>query len=79
MIYINSKKMSDEQIKMGSMMLHRGHRLFRYNTKTTELSVCTSYEIDDNGNKKVVVEQDCIYIMALNERNAIRKLKNLSK
>jgi hypothetical protein len=70
---------NQENKKLGSMMLHKGHKLFRYNTETTELSVCSSYELDENGNKKVVIEKDCLYIMALNKKNAIRKLNNLSK
>jgi len=72
--------MSDEQEKlMGSMTIHKGHKLFRYNTKTTELAICTEYETDENGRRKVTMEHDCLYILALNERNAIRKLKNLAK
>jgi hypothetical protein len=72
--------MSDEQEKlMGTMTVYKGHKLFRYNTKTTELAICTEYETDENGRRKVTMENDCLYILALNERNAIRKLKNLAK
>jgi hypothetical protein len=72
--------MSDEHKKlMGSMTVHKGHKLFRYNTSTTELAVCTDYETDEYGRRKVTMENDCLYILALNERNAIRKLKNLAK
>jgi hypothetical protein len=72
--------MSDEHDKlMGTMAVHKGHKLFRYNTKTTELAICTEYETDENGRRKVTMENDCLYILALNERNAIRKLKNLAK
>lgn len=72
--------MSDEHEKlMGSMTVHKGHKLFRYNTSTTELAICTDYETDEYGRRKVTMEHDCLYILALNERNAIRKLKNLAK
>lgn len=72
--------MSDEQPKLlGSLTIHKGHKLFKYNTATTELSVCTQFETDENGRKKVTMEPECLYIMALNEKNAIRKLKKLAK
>jgi hypothetical protein len=66
---------------IGSIKLKRGHYLFKFNIQTKEL---TSVEIERRvgigldkqpvKENKVLFEKDCIYIGALNKKNAYKKL-----
>jgi hypothetical protein len=66
----------------------RGHKIWKYNTKTNELTECEftedSKEIKweqalskdyKQKNKKVIIEDNCIYFNSLNKKNAVKILK----
>ena len=68
---------------LGSTILRPGMRLYQFNYKTgecREIGTERRLEFDPvSGNKvtrsvKVQYDPDCVYLQALNERNAVRKL-----
>jgi hypothetical protein len=65
---------------LGTMKQHRGHTLFSINKKTKEIKKA-EFEKQDfvvgqpKPNRKVIVDQDCLYINALNMKNLIKKLR----
>lgn len=74
------KEQEKKQELIGTIRPHRGHTLFSVNKKTLEIKKAEFEKLDaawtlKKQNKKVVVEQDCIYIPALNRKNLIKKLK----
>lgn len=79
------KKQVEKQLKfIGQHRPHSGHKCFEINTKTGEINLAEfkeeaiSFEDAKNGiisgKKKIVMKEDCIYITALNKKNAIKKL-----
>jgi hypothetical protein len=71
----------------GSTMPKQGHSLFKYNTVTNTLSKAKFSSKDvhvsiekgsTSGRKKVIMEENCIYVHALNWINAIKHLRNMS-
>lgn len=76
--------------KVSSIRPHRGHTLFEFNFKTKELikaefeTQTVRYDPKTGGtvplNKKVIINENCIYISALNKQNAVKKiLRAISK
>ena len=73
------------QTEVGSKLIKRiipksGHSCFEYNVKTNELCLAsyTRGEIENGGvMKKVDMKEDCVYITALNFKNATRHLKKI--
>tara|TARA_R110002096_G_C14419836_1_gene709028 strand:+ start:135 stop:470 length:336 start_codon:yes stop_codon:yes gene_type:complete len=66
----------------------RGHKTWKYNTKTNELAECEFTEDSKDiswskalskdykrKNKKVIIEDNCIYFNSLNKKNAAKILK----
>lgn len=60
----------------------KGHTLFAYNTVTKEIKQAPISRTVEIGidyqpiyKNKVCVEKDCIYIQALNKKNAFKRLK----
>lgn len=73
-----------EKLKLqGTIRPQKGHTLFELNLKTKEIKPAQFEEIyyqSDMKKKKVIMQHDCIYISALNEKNALRKLfKSINK
>lgn len=75
------KKEVDKKLtKLGTIKPHRNHILFSINKKTHEIKRAT-FEAQDaewaqkKQNKKVMVEEDCFYMPALNKKNLIKKLR----
>lgn len=75
------QKQQNEYKKIGYLKHQNGHTLFSYNTKTHEWKVAeiqkTAYINFDRSvvkNAKVTVEKDCVYIEALNLKNAKKRL-----
>lgn len=67
-----------------SQRRQRGHTLYSFNLKTREIKVVEiKHEISLNidgtvdTEKRVSVEQDCIYVQALNIKNCIKRLKRM--
>lgn len=68
--------------KVSTWRPQRGHTIFKFNTKTKELAraeIQRTALIDIRQQvhyeKKIFVEKDCIYIEALNKKNAIKQLR----
>lgn len=68
---------------LGSTKLKKGHTLFEFNFDTQELKPASFEETDihystakkgGKPHKKVVVNERCTYVPALNKKNAMRKL-----
>lgn len=77
------ERQKQEQRYLGSTILRPGMRLYQFNYKTgecREIGTERRLEFDPvSGNKvtrsvKVQYDPDCVYLQALNERNAVRKL-----
>lgn len=78
------QKKQQEFKKIGSTRRVPGHTMFCYNTETLVLKkadMVYSDSVDLRGiplhNAKVVIEKDCIYLQALNFKNAIKHLKKM--
>ena len=66
---------------IGSQRKIKGHTLFAFNTVTKEIKVAPMERkmfFGFNGNvtykNEITVEKDCIYLQALNEKNARKRL-----
>lgn len=79
------KKEIEKQLKyVGHVRPHSGHKCFEINLKTGEANLAEfkeeaiSFEDAKNGivsgKKKIIIKEDCVYITALNKKNAIKKL-----
>jgi len=78
---LKNEEVSGEEVVteklVGRLKPHRGHTVFEFNTKTGKL-VKAEFEEPDlskpKQNKKIMVQKDCLYIAALNLKNAARKV-----
>ncbi len=75
------KAQEEKQKYHGSLKMHRGHTLFEINLVNKEIKKAefqeTVYDAASKHNKirkKVIMRDDCVYIAALNEKNALKKL-----
>lgn len=68
---------------MGRIKPHRGHTLYQYNKVTKELIEAKFEEQElvigaglkvQKPNKKVLVQENCIYVSALNKKNALKRI-----
>lgn len=67
---------------LGSIRPHRGHKCFELNIKTGDVNEASYEQIKAKYTtaksigivRKIIVKEDCLYISALNKKNAIRKL-----
>ena len=66
------KEEKQEQKLVGQLRPHRGHTTYKYNTITGKLSEAV-FELESE-NKRITVEEGCIYVSALNIKNAVKKL-----
>jgi len=74
------KEVEKKVKKIGSINPHRGHTLFSVNKKTFEIKKAEFKKEDfvmhvKEPNRRVDVEEDCLYIPALNKKNLLKKLK----
>ena len=74
-------KKKNEFHLIGSQRKIKGHTLFAFNTVTKEIKVAPMERkmfLGFNGNvtykNEITVEKDCIYLQALNEKNARKRL-----
>ncbi len=74
-----------QQKHIGSIHPHRGHTLFEVNLATGKIDTAEFQQKDyvvgsdlnsGEARKKVIMKQDCVYISALNKRNALKKFMN---
>lgn len=68
---------------IGSLLPHNGHKCFEYNTKTGDITEAIYAKQDIHYptstakagiKRRVIVNAGCIYITALNQRNALKKV-----
>lgn len=81
---INVRQTEHEKQKLlNRIRPHKGHTLFEYNIETNEIKKAKIEAVleypEATGlkkvQKKVVAQRNCLYVSALNEKNAIKKLK----
>jgi len=81
---VNQAEKKYELKKLGTITPQRGHTLFQINTQTGEITIAEFDKVDavlptrknnaDAGTvKKVTIKTGCVYVSALNKRNAIKK------
>jgi hypothetical protein len=71
------KDVPTKQLKMvGQLKPHRGHTLFKYRVETGQLTPILKGEVNPmRPNKRIVLaEEGCLYVTALNLKNAIKKI-----
>ena len=77
------KKTIEKKItKIGSIIPHRGHTLFSINKKTYEIKKAEFKKLEAiwsgvKQNREVMVEEGCLYVMALNKKNLMKKLRKI--
>lgn len=73
---IQNKK---ENKLIGRQLLRPGHTLFEVNTKTGEINPATYKEVmakfNGGTSLKVDVKTGCVYVQALNKKNALKRYK----
>jgi len=85
---VRKKEVDKKLILVNRILPKRGHKIWKYNTNTKELVECEFTEdLKDiswnkainkdykQKNKKVIIEENCIYFNSLNKKNAIKILK----
>ncbi len=77
-----SKKQQKEYKLVGKIRRVAGHTLFSFNTKTKEIkvadmnrNVCIGVDLKPKYLGKILIEKDCIYVQALNKKNAVKILR----
>jgi tRNA(Ile2) C34 agmatinyltransferase TiaS len=72
------KQVEKKTVKLGESFLRSGHTCFEINTKTLECQPA-KYEptATFNGGVKsvIIVKEDCVYVNALNKKNALKVYK----
>ena len=78
---VRKKEVEKKQNIVGNILPKRGHTLFSFNLKTGEIKKAEFQKQDFTfgktiqSNKKVEVEENCIYRSVLNKKNLIKVLK----
>jgi hypothetical protein len=76
---VTQKQIENKKVFLGTARVRPGHRCFEIN-KITKLVKEADYKIyaefEKGVRKQVNVQPDCIYIIALNKENALRKYNN---
>ena len=69
---------------LGTIKPHRGHKCFEINTLTGEINdaeffedIVSIFSSSYERRKKINVKENCIYITALNKKNAIKRFNTL--
>jgi len=71
-----------KEVKQGAIKMHKGHTLFEINLKTKEINEAVFKSVDyvvtdttmNQASKKIIENENCIYIPALNKNSALKKL-----
>lgn len=72
------KQIERKSAFLGSAMLTPGHRVFEINTTTLECSEAvfeTEVHFNAPHRRKITIKQECVYICALNIKNALKRYK----
>ena len=83
---VQQKQQEKQTVLVNSIRPHSGHKCFEYNRETGEIKlaefeeIAVSFEAAARGEiapkKKILMKENCVYITALNKKNALRKLNN---
>ena len=78
---VRKKEVEKKQNIVGNILPKRGHTLFSFNLKTGDIKKAEFVPLDykwisaTQYNRKVEVEENCIYRSVLNKKNLIKVLK----
>lgn len=84
-VVIVGQKEIESQRKIGTIPVHKGHKIYEFDTDTGKLTIAefesstAIYDPDPLKRKfvhKLIMHKGCYYVSALNEKNAFRKLNN---
>lgn len=75
------KKQQKEKELIGQIKPKPGHRIFEINTETGKVQEATftqeiNFSLTGKNNKQIFVQPKCIYISALNKKNAVKHYTN---
>lgn len=74
------KKVEVEKLqKVGQLKPHKGHTVYQYNTQTGAITQAVFEDLiigvmGAKQNKRILVQKECIYVSALNLKNAAKKV-----
>ena len=72
------KEIEKKTVFIGSTKLTPGHRVFEINERTLDCSEA-KYETEVHFNapnkRKIIIKEGCVYICALNSKNALKRYK----
>ena len=75
-IVANQKKQVEHQL-IGRMIPYNGHKIWEINIETGEISEAkfsnNTYMAFGENKKEILVKKHCVYISALNKKNALKK------
>ena len=78
----SQKEIEKKKVFLGSATVRPGHRCFEVNTKTNDI-VEAEYKYEATygkaTKKTVTTKEDCVYILALNKKNALKHFNKLYK
>lgn len=84
---VQQKQQEKQFVLVHRIHPHSGHKCFEYNTVTKEIRLAdfkeesVSFEAAQRGEiapkRTVVIKENCVYVTALNKRNALKKLNPL--
>ncbi len=86
-IKLHAEKQQEKQTKLVHRIKpHQGHKCWQYNRDTEELTLAEfqTEALDFNAaakgqvalKRKILVKENCIYVTALNRKNALKHVKN---
>lgn len=78
---IKPVEIQKKQKWVGTLLPHKNHKVFEYNTVTTEMRLAefettiADYTKKDGGSRRQIIQKEnCRYIPALNLKNAFKKI-----
>lgn len=81
---VNQEQENYQLNKLGSLSLKNGMKIFEINIKEKTIED-VQYEdevykaFEKTTNRKIIVKENCVYITAINKKNAVRKFKQQFK
>ena len=76
-LQVQAVKPARTETRVDSIIQHKGHTLFEINPVTGKCKVAEYEQVDatlsGSVHKKVIAHQNCVYVSALNKKNALIK------
>jgi len=76
------KQIEKKTVLIGSAKLTPGHRVFQINEKTLdceEAKYNKEVHYTSADRRSIIVKPDCVYVMALNKKNALKRFKRANQ